>query len=433
MNRIFLLIIAPVLAVALQAAPTNRSLPVAYDVDVVIAGGGCGAVAAAVAAARAGAKVFLLAPRNYLGEDVAGSMQLWLEPGETPATQLARAMFSDPADLANAGFPYTYKTDQPANPKHPDTAPPSHLCGRHEVVDAQHDSVQYDGDVTVTAVLNEPQFVRAAELKAFNRSRDFQVKDAQLEVSADGKKWRKLGTFVCENFGGKGTVTIPINERIRHARLLVRCAPSAKRLLLGSLTFLPKEPPPGTAKSVVVRPMHVKTTLENALRTAKVEFLFGCYPSELLTDAAGRPAGLVMVNRMGRQAVRAKVVIDATEQAVVARMAGAQFSEFKSGPQAVRWVTIAEKARDGVQAKQMPFPVTVLDMKGQRVTKQKASWFEYALSVELPDDSWSARARLEQQVRDLAYNPTQLYSADAPSLTPLWTVWVYIRIYHMRA
>ena len=418
MKRIFSLIIAPALAVALQAAPANRSLPVAYDVDVVVAGGGCGAVGAAVAAAGVGAAARLLAPRNYLGEDVAGSMQLWLEPGEAPATELARAMFSDPADLANAGLPYTYKTDQPANKKHPDTAPPSHLCGRHEVADAQHDSVQYDADVTVTAVLTEPQFVRAAELKAFNRSRDFQVKDAQLEVSADGKKWRKLGTFACENFGGKGTVTIPVNDRIHHARLLVRRAASANRRRRGSLTFLPKEPPPGTAKSVVVRPMHVKTTLEDALRTAKVEFLFGCYPSELLTDAAGQPAGLVMVNRMGRQAVRAKVVIDATEQAVVARMAGVQFGEFKSGPQPLRWVTIAEKARDGAQAKQLPFPVTVLDMKGQRVTKQKASWFEYALSVELADDGWPARARLEQKVRDLTYDLSQLYSADAPWLTP---------------
>ncbi|MFA6562999.1 MAG: FAD-dependent oxidoreductase [Verrucomicrobiia bacterium] len=423
MKRIVALIVAPALAVVLSTAPcagapANRSLPVVYDVDIVIAGGGCGAAAAAVAAARAGAKVFLLAPRNYLGEDVAGSMQLWLEPGEVPATELARAMFSDPADLANAGFPYTYKTDQPANKKHPDTAPPSHLCGRHEVVDAQHDSVQYDADVTITAVLNEPQFVRAAELKAFNRSRDFQVKDAQVDISADGKKWRKLGTFVCENFGGKGTVLIPINERISHARVLVRRAASAKRLLLGSLTFLPPEPPPGTAKSSVVRPMHVKTTLENALRTAKVEFLFGCYPSELLTDAAGRPAGLVMVNRMGRQAVRAKVVIDATEQGVVARMAGVKFSEFKSGRETLQWVTIAEEAHIGACPRQLPFPVTVLDMKGQRVTKQKASWFVYDLYVQLPDDSWPARAKLEQQVRDLFYHPTQLYSADAPWLVP---------------
>jgi len=35
-----------------------------------------------------------------------------------------------------------------------------------------------------------------------------------------------------------------------------------------------------------------------------------------------------------------------------------------------------------------------------------------------PSQRPTARARLEQQIRDLTYNPTQLYSADAPWLTP---------------
>ena len=40
-----------------------RDIPVAHQVDVVVVGGGTGAVAAAVAAAEKGAKVFLAAPR----------------------------------------------------------------------------------------------------------------------------------------------------------------------------------------------------------------------------------------------------------------------------------------------------------------------------------------------------------------------------------
>ena len=39
-----------------------REIPIAYDVDVVVVGGSTGAVSAAVAAAEAGAKVFLAAP-----------------------------------------------------------------------------------------------------------------------------------------------------------------------------------------------------------------------------------------------------------------------------------------------------------------------------------------------------------------------------------
>lgn len=39
-----------------------RAIPVAYEVDVLVVGGGTGAVQAAVAAAEAGANVFLAAP-----------------------------------------------------------------------------------------------------------------------------------------------------------------------------------------------------------------------------------------------------------------------------------------------------------------------------------------------------------------------------------
>jgi len=54
---------------------------VAYDGDVVVVGGSTGAVSAAVEAARNGAKVFLAAPRPYLGEDVCATYRLWLAPG----------------------------------------------------------------------------------------------------------------------------------------------------------------------------------------------------------------------------------------------------------------------------------------------------------------------------------------------------------------
>ena len=63
-------------------AESARAIPVCQEADVVIVGGSCGAVAAAQAAALAGAKVFLAAPRPYLGDDVAGTLRLladWLD------------------------------------------------------------------------------------------------------------------------------------------------------------------------------------------------------------------------------------------------------------------------------------------------------------------------------------------------------------------
>ena len=72
------------LVVADEIAQPAGLIPVLHEVDVVVVGGGSGGVAAAVEAARAGAKVFLAAPRPYLGEDLCATYRLWLEPGETP-------------------------------------------------------------------------------------------------------------------------------------------------------------------------------------------------------------------------------------------------------------------------------------------------------------------------------------------------------------
>ncbi len=72
-----------------------RQIPIAAQADVVVVGGSTAAVAAAVAAAKQGVRVFLAAPRHYLGEDMAGTLRLWLDPGETARS--AGAKFRSPA------------------------------------------------------------------------------------------------------------------------------------------------------------------------------------------------------------------------------------------------------------------------------------------------------------------------------------------------
>jgi FAD dependent oxidoreductase len=81
------------LASALEVMEPAGELPVLKSVDVVVVGGTSGAVAAAVAAAGAGATVFLVAGKNALGDDLAATYQLWLEPGETPSSALATAIY----------------------------------------------------------------------------------------------------------------------------------------------------------------------------------------------------------------------------------------------------------------------------------------------------------------------------------------------------
>jgi flavin-dependent dehydrogenase len=256
---------------AAAVVESARGIPVAANADVVVVGGSSGAVAAAVAAAQSGAKVFLVAPRPYLGEDLAGTLRLWLEEGETAKGGLADAVFG---------------------------------------------------------------------------------KDAS------------------------------------------------------------------------VTPGKVKKTLCEALAAAGVEYLFSCLVCDVLRDETGAISGVVMVNRSGRQAIVAKVVVDATENATVARLAGAKFRARTSGPAAVRWVTIARQSRSeaGLKVRRLPLPVVVTDRKGGPLNEPAAAkdvcWWEYTLAAALPEGSWRERAELEQTIRDKTYHESQLYSSDLPFVVP---------------
>ena len=82
----------------------------------------------------------------------------------------------------------------------------------------------------------------------------------------------------------------------------------------------------------VTTPFTVKAAMDQALLEAQVRYLTGCYVTDVLRDEEGRIAGVVTANRSGRQAIRAKVVVDATRQAVVARAGRGDVPPVCAGP-----------------------------------------------------------------------------------------------------
>jgi len=231
-------------------AESKRRIPVADSVDVVVVGGSTGAVAAACGAARAGASVFLVTDRTYLGEDLCAHTRLWLEPGEKADAPLAKALF-------------------------------------------------------------------------------------------------------------------------------------------------PRSGP--------VKPMHVKHELDKALEGAGARFLFGSYVTDVLRDAGGEPAGVVIANRSGRQAIEAKTIVDATDRAWIARMAGARFSEYPRGAQAFRRVVVGGKPRSGagiVSVRTLEFKIENYDV------------VEYQLSIDMADGSWRSFANAEHVARDLTVHPAQVDDSE---------------------
>jgi flavin-dependent dehydrogenase len=383
-----------------------RDIPVAYDVDVVVVGGSTGAVTSAVAAAQKGAEVFLATSRPYLGEDICGTYRLWLEPGEEPQSPLAKKIFAEPAIVPSVGngVAFTYKADRPSAGVHKDTPTPSLLTdGKWSSAPSQ--SIQYDGDVTITAELGREHGFQKVHVLVYQRDNDFEVESVTVSVSDDLQEWREVAVIKNEKLGTGSfeesaiDLSAPVKEKARYVKLYVKKSENVKRILLGEIVLeqvgatvekseRPRIPP---------TPMQVKRALDEALLEAGVQFLYGCYVTDVLRDGDGNPAGIVMVNRSGRQAVKAKVIIDATQRATVARLAGAGFRPYPAGMQSFKHIAVGGEVQTGevIQARKMPMSIT-----GREV-------IEYTLEIPMKDDSYASFAEAEQVALDRTWHPKQ--------------------------
>jgi N-acyl-D-aspartate/D-glutamate deacylase len=141
-------------------------------------------------------------------------------------------------------------------------------------------------------------------------------------------------------------------------------------------------------------PLRVKKDLDQALLGAKVQYLLGCYATDVLRDAEDKPAGIAMANRAGRQAVVAKVIVDATDRAWVARLAGADARPWPGGKQTFERVVI------------LPGP----SGKGEPVRRK--------LELPMADGHFVSLAAAEQQARDQTYVEGQYRAAESLFCVP---------------
>jgi len=178
-------------------------------------------------------------------------------------------------------------------------------------------------------------------------------------------------------------------------------------------------------QSSEVTPFKIKRMLDEALIKAGVPFLTGAFATEVLTDESGALCGVVIASKSGRQAIRAKVVIDATERGVIARAAGAKATPFPGGTYTFQRTMIAGEA----PAKAENMKVTELlgvypaDVSGVGAPKGMPStidgrMFLCEITLQLKDGSARSFAEAEQQARDQMFTKTQLDSSDRMSFLP---------------
>ncbi|MDP6776731.1 MAG: FAD-dependent oxidoreductase, partial [Candidatus Latescibacteria bacterium] len=141
-------------------------------------------------------------------------------------------------------------------------------------------------------------------------------------------------------------------------------------------------------------PMQVKQALDRALLDASVTFVLASYPTGVLRDAGSLPAGVVMANRAGRQAVVAKVLVDASHRGWVARMAGARCHPWPDEKIALRRTVLGGTPTTEVQPER-EIPCAAVDGHEGEVYR------EYRLDLSLPSGDYVALAQAEQEARDL--------------------------------
>ncbi len=414
-------LLVPSFSIGKMVEESARQIPLAYDVDIVVVGGSSAGVAAAVEAAENGASVFLAAPRTFLGEDLCSTYRLWLEPGEEPSSELAKRLFAEPESEPAMGkpIPFEYEADKSSAQIHKDTPKPSLLTdGKWNSASSQ--SVQYDGDVNIIADLGRKRSFANLHVLVYQRNNDFEVKNVDVSVSDDKENWRHVADIENSQVG-KGryedsciNLSADVNETARYVKFEVQKTSDVDRVLLGEIVITEGPPEPGDKKSprLPPSPMQVKHELDSALLDAGVQFLFGCYATDVLHDEDGNLAGIVMENRSGRQAVKAKVIIDAMARAPIVRAAGAVFEPYPSGEQTFKRVVIGGEPRRGVECRQMPSAVRATPKNLNSAGSQDYPAFEYTLEIQMQDASFASFAEAEQVARDLTWHPQQIDSSE---------------------
>jgi NADPH-dependent 2,4-dienoyl-CoA reductase/sulfur reductase-like enzyme len=126
-------------------------------------------------------------------------------------------------------------------------------------------------------------------------------------------------------------------------------------------------------------PAQYKRKIEDLLLQARVAFHFNSRPAGVLVDGSGAVAGVLTTNKAGLQAVVAKIVIDATPTAAVARMAGAEFT-----PWSEQQVTVSRVCHNA-------------NVPGGR---KIGDFCEYSITVPMAAGSWPERCRAEVLLRE---------------------------------
>ncbi|MDR1269332.1 MAG: FAD-dependent oxidoreductase, partial [Planctomycetaceae bacterium] len=457
----------PLFALDKYVTISERQIPIAYEVDVLVIGGSTGNVAAAIEAQKAGAKTMLITSRPYLGEDLTATLDLWLEPGEKLDDPFAAAIYNDPnrglptpSSLlilrANNRIPFTYKIEQPIDKAHPETNRKDRLADGI-AADSVTQSLQINGNATIILDLKNSQDVGVVSLLGFHRQDDFVMDNVVLSASDDEEKWVELPKPILKTADQRGYDSVDEFRfefdqpaATRYLKLEIKKSAKSKRILLGEIVVLPNKsdiplskPWNADGKSPYThpapRPMHVKMTLDKALIDANVQFLYSTNYIGLLRDKQNQNKihGTIINNRAGKQAILAKKILFSQNFEEISLAAGMEqlFNGTFKGHFTAQYVVIGGEPKQIDTAKFPLLKTSSYEIMGEPFygQPQKGAWnfleqqdakagvypiirYTFDISDETGTNCFkndlALQNELETQIRLATFDPNQQFTSD---------------------
>jgi hypothetical protein len=396
-----------------------RNIPIVDNVDVLVAGGSSAGVQAAVDCANSGLSVLLLSQEPYLGADLCATKRFLVETEDGEFTLLGKKLFNDTSLNARMtkGLAFSYTTDQIPTGRLRDL-PKGKKFADGFWDGSELDGLEYDKSLTVTADVKSVKDIEEIHLISICKQKKTAIESVCIEVSSDGKTYTKAAVIKDYKPGEDNTrdFSISLDTKARYIKFTVNKAADAESFVVTEIVIFDQNE--NREKKRAPSPMHIKRMLDKALLDSGVKFLYGCYATDVLFDKDEQPAGLIVANRAGRQAIKAKVIIDATDNATVARLANAEFNEASTKSQSFKRIIIGGKPLKG--EKLICRKITTLDFRGIVFTpdfrsatdKEPKDVFEYTLTIDMPDRTYASYAAAEQTARDLTFCPEMLDASD---------------------
>ena len=321
-----------------ETAARSPEPSVLGEADVVVVGGTLDGVRAAISAKKAGASVLLVAPRAYLGEDRAGTFQLKRLPSDDPSDPVIREIFNP-----RYGAPTELNSVLTTNA----------AAAARIVLTADLGAVQPISGVRASV----PVHVRQDAAFRQNAPDLYATERVVIELSDDGRTWRPYaGLTRADNAYGHRPFASPFERRADTTCRYVRATQYQER------DYPRQEPgvlhvyaPVGKELRGAAAPFLFKRGLDKCLLAADVPFRTGYPATDILRDAEGRFAGVVVASRNGFQSIRAKVLVDATMRGRLAERAGGARRAFPAGDRPCTFTTIDRKGKMHVHELTLPF------------------------------------------------------------------------------